>query len=102
MSDKVIAYKPFFFKEINTTEKEEETRDRIFNLDEFHTIQRNGNSISATTYNGKDRKLIYIAQCNNEDGARWVMDCIMRRQTTTEDEVISVEQNGYSDTPTFA
>ena len=101
MSDKVIAYKPFFFKEINTREKEGKTRDRIFNLDEFHTIQRNGNSVSATTYNGEDQKLVYIAHCNNEDGARWVMDCVMRRQTTTEESVLSVEENGYDDTQAY-
>ena len=99
MSDKVIAYKPFLFKEINTTKKVYAVSDQIFNIDNYHKIGRKGNNIYATVYGGKEQKRDWIAYCNNEDGARWVMDCIMRRQTTTEEEVISVEQDGYDDTP---
>lgn len=97
MSDKVITYKPFFFKVIDTTERQ--AVDRILNLDNYHHITRDRNYVSASIHTGNGLKHTPIAQCNNEDGARWVMDCIMRRQTTTEEEVISVEQNGYSDTP---
>ena len=102
MSDKVIAYKPFLFRTINTTGKTYRVPpDQIFNLDSYHKIERDGNNVRAVFYSNGDRKIDYIAHCNNEDGARWVMDCIMRRQTTTEEEVISVEQNGYSDTPAY-
>lgn len=99
MSDKVIAYKPFFFKAIDTTKSAFGVSDQIFNLDNYHKIVRNVNSIYAQVHKDKGSKTDYIAYCNNEDGARWVMDCIMRRQTTTEEQVISVEQNGYDDTP---
>ena len=99
MNDKVIAYEPFFFRVIDTTDRKSEEFDRILNLDNYHHISRNGSYVSAATYSGGDLKHTPVAQCNNEDGARWVMDCIMRRQTTTEEQVISVEQNGYDDTP---
>lgn len=101
MSDKVIAYKPFFFRGINTTKTVYGISGQIFNIDNYHKIERNGNNVYALLYSGGDRKFDYIAYCNNEDGARWVMDCIMRRQTTTEEQVLSVEEKGYDDTPAY-
>lgn len=95
MNDKVIAYEPFLFKEINTRKEKSDEYDRIINLDHYHKIERNKTSVSAVIYTAEGRKRTPIAQCNNENGARWVMDCILRRQTTTEEQVRSVEKDGY-------
>ena len=62
-------------------------------------FRRSGTQVSAYTYGG-DRKSVTIARCNNEDGARYVMDCIMARQTVTEELVISAEE-GYDETKTY-
>ena len=101
MSDKVIAYKPFLFRAINTTKHAHVVSDRIFNIDNYHRIERNGNNVSAMFYSGEKRRFDHIAYCNNEDGAKYVIDCIMRRQTTTEESVLSVEENGYDDTQAY-
>ena len=102
MDQKVVAYKPYFFREINTTAGGSEHQERIFNLDEFHTFRCRGSDVSAYIYSGGggDFKSDTIARCNNEDGARYVMDCIMARQTVTEELVISAEE-GYDETKTY-
>ena len=101
MNDKVIAYKPFFFKVIDTTERKSEESDRILNLDNYHRISRNGSYVTAATYSGGDVKSTPVARCNNEHGARWVMDCILRRQTTTEEKVLSAEKDEYDGTTQY-
>lgn len=98
MSDKVIAYEPFFFRVIDTTDRKSEESDRILNLDNYNYINRNGSSVTAATYSGGAVKNTRVARCNNEHGARWVMDCILRRQTTTEEQVLEVEKDGYDGT----
>lgn len=95
MIDKVIAYTPFLFKEINTTKETSDDFDRIINLDLYHKIERNKTYVSAVIYSAEGQKRTPVAQCNNEDGARWVMDCLLRRQNTTKKEVLSIEKNGY-------
>ena len=99
MDQKIVAYKPYFFREINTTEGVAH-RDRIFNLDEFQTFMRNGTQIHASVYSGGDLRRTLIAKCNNEDGARYIMNCIMARQTVTEEFVLSAEK-GYDETKTY-
>lgn len=101
MNDKVIAYEPFLFKEINTTKEKSDEYDRIINLDHYHRIERNKTNVSAVIYFPDGIKRTTVAKCNNEDGARWVMKCILLRQTTTEEQVRSVEKDGYEDTPSF-
>ena len=101
MSDKVIAYKPFLFKVINTTEEKSEEYDQILNLDSYHKIERNQTYVYAVIYFGKELRRSVVAECNNEDGAKYVIDCIMRRQTTTEESVLSVEEKGYDDTQAY-
>ena len=96
-STRVNTYKPFFFRGIDTRTSNSKVSRNIFNLDNYHKIMRDGNNIYAFFYRGDDSKRDYIACCNNEDGARWVLDCILRRQTTTEEEVLSVEKEGYDD-----
>ena len=97
MNEKIIAYIPFFFKAINTTKKSEKS-DRILNLDNYHNIERKGCRVSAVNYSGEGRRRTPVAQCNNEAGARYVMDCILQRRTVTETEVISAEKKGYDGT----
>jgi len=100
MSDKVVTYKPFFFKAINTTEKKSKKSDRILNLDNYHNIERNGRNVSAVNYSGEGLRRTPVAQCNNENGARYVMDCIQRRHAVTEEEVISAEKR-YDETTQY-
>lgn len=92
MSDKITAYEPFFFKAINTREKKSKKIDRILNLDNYHNIERNGRNVSAVNYSGEGLRRTPVAQCNNEAGARYVMDCIQRRYAVPEEEVINAEE----------
>ena len=98
MNQTVVAYKPYFFREINTIENKSEHEDRIFNVDEFHTFSRYRDTVYALVYSAGQTERVTIARCNNEDGARYVMDCIIARQKVTEELVIAAEQ-GYDGMP---
>ncbi len=69
----------YFFRYIDTFvpfEKKTEKslrKDVIYNLDEFHTINRVGNRITASRSNNTS---VIIAICKTEVGAAYIMDCI--------------------------
>lgn len=76
----------YLFKEINTlsSSAKSQKRERIYNLDYFHTIERTDNKIMGRLENNQ---LIQLAICKNAAGAEYIMQCILNNATVSLQEL---------------
>ena len=81
----------YFFPRIDTysSSPKSEKRQAIFNLDEFHTITRQGNRITAFSTAGKS---VIIAICKSDVGAEYLMDCILHGEQVDRDKLNLLER----------
>ena len=80
----------YFFRRIDTysSSGKSERREVIYNLDEFHTITRQGNRITASR---AGEKSTVIANCKSDAGAEYLMECIYDRGQVDIRELTQIE-----------
>ena len=80
----------YFFRQINTlaSSAKSERREVIYNLDEFHIISRLGRKITASRVGEKP---VLIASCRSDEGAEYVMQCILAGQQVDSNELSYIE-----------
>ncbi len=76
-------------------------RTELVNLDQFKYIIRNGWMIVGHTSDIEDIKApsVLLAECKSEDGAAYLLDCILRRDPVDEGYFNQIESGEVKYTP---